>query len=352
GNGIDPRELVGDDGADALRFTLASMAAQGRDIKLAKSRVEGYRNFATKLWNAARFCEMNQCVASDGFDIASSRQGVNLWIAGEVERTGKAVTEAIEAHKYNEAAGALYHFVWGVFCDWYVELIKPLLGGEDEAAKAETRQAAGWALDQILRLLHPFMPFVTEELWARLGENGAGRATALILADWPVYDGLQNEPAREEIEWVVRLISEIRSVRAEMNVPAGAKIPVVIAGAGDATAARVEAWRSELSRLARLETIDLADAVPEGAVQIVLGEATVALPLGGVIDIAAENDRLQKELGKISGEISKLEAKLANENFVARAPEHVVEEQRERKVEAEQRRARITEAVERLKGVA
>ena len=352
GNVIDPLELIEEYGADALRFTLAAMAAQGRDIKLAKSRVEGYRNFATKLWNAARFCEMNQCVAADGFDITSCRQGVNRWIAGEVERTGKTVTQAIEAHRYNEAAGALYQFVWGVFCDWYVELIKPLLTGEDDAAKAETRQAAGWALDQILILLHPFMPFVTEELWARFGEAGAARASALIQAEWPSYGGLQDDGSAAEIEWVIRIISEVRSVRSEMNVPAGSKVPIVITGAGEATRSRVATWSSEVSRLARLERIDLADEVPENAVQIVLDEATVALPLGGVIDIAAESERLQKELGKVGDEISKLEAKLGNEKFISRAPDHVVEEQRERKAEAEGRRAKILDAVERLKGVA
>ena len=351
-NVIDPLELIDEYGADALRFTLAAMAAQGRDIKLAKSRVEGYRNFATKLWNASRFCEMNQCVATGAFDITSCRQGVNRWIAGEVERTAKTVTQGIEAHRYNEAAGALYQFVWGVFCDWYVELIKPLLTGEDEAAKAETRQAAGWALDQILLLLHPFMPFITEELWTRFGEAGADRGSALIQAEWPSYEGLQDEAAAAELEWVIRLISEIRSVRSEMNVPAGSKVPVVIAGAGEATRARVAAWRSEVSRLARLESIELADEVPESAVQIVLDEATVALPLGGVIDIAAESDRLQKELGKVGDEISKIEAKLGNEKFMSRAPEHVVEEQRERRADAEDRRAKILDAVERLKGVA
>ena len=352
GNVIDPLELIDEYGADALRFTLAAMAAQGRDIKLAASRVEGYRNFATKLWNASRFCEMNQCVAGDGFDIASCRQDVNRWIAGEVERTAKTVTQGIEAHRYNEAAGALYQFVWGVFCDWYLELIKPSLTGEDEAAKAETKQAAGWALDQILLLLHPFMPFVTEELWTRFGEAGARRASALIQAEWPSYDGLQDEAVAAELDWVIRLISEVRSVRSEMNVPAGSKVPVVIAGAGETTRARVAAWRSEVSLLARLESIDLADEVPESAVQIVLDEATVALPLGGVIDIAAESDRLQKELGKIGDEISKIEAKLANEKFTSRAPDHVVEEQRERKADAEDRRAKILDAVERLKGVA
>ena len=352
GNVIDPLELIDEYGADALRFTLAAMAAQGRDIKLAKSRVEGYRNFATKLWNASRFCEMNQCVATDGFDVTSCRQGVNRWIAGEVERTAKTVTEGIEAHRYNEAAGALYQFVRGVFCDWHLELIKPLLTGDDEAAKAETRQAAGWALDQILLLLHPFMPFVTEELWARFGEAGAPRTSDLIQAEWPSYDGLQDDASAAEMEWVIRIISEIRSVRSEINIPAGSKMPIVITGAGEATRARVAAWRTEISRQARLERIDFADEVPENAVQIVVDEATVALPLGGVIDTTVERDRLQKELGKVSDEISKIEAKLGNEKFTSRAPDHVVEEQRERKADAEGRRTKILDAVERLKGVA
>ena len=227
GNVIDPLDLIDEFGADALRFTLAAMAAQGRDIKLAKSRVEGYRNFGTKLWNAARFAEMNGVKRDPNYDPVAARVTVNRWIAGEASRTRNAVTKAIEEHRYNEAAAALYQFVWNVYCDWYVELIKPILGGTDEAAKKETQASAAWVLDQILVLLHPFMPFVTEELW----QQTATREHWLMEANWPTYKGLGDAKADEEIEWVIKIISEIRSVRAEMNISGGLKIPCVLVGA-------------------------------------------------------------------------------------------------------------------------
>jgi valyl-tRNA synthetase len=345
---IDPLSLIDEYGADALRFTLAAMAAQGRDIKLATSRVEGYRNFATKLWNAARFCEMNECAVADGYDPAAVGLTVDQWIVGEAERTGIAVTTAIEQHRYNEAAGALYHFIWHVFCDWYLELIKPVLNGDDVDARAEARSTAAWVFDRILAMLHPFMPFITEELWSRAG----AREQMLINAAWPEPSGLQKETADREIEWIIRMVNEIRSVRAEMNVPAGARIPLSVCSASDETRARVAAWDDNLKQMARLDKIDFADAVPAGAVQVVLDEAILALPLAGIIDFAAEAQRLEKEISKIGGEIGKLEAKLGNDNFISRAPEHVVEEQRDRKVEAEQVRDRLTSALRRLKGAA
>ena len=221
GNVMDPLSVVDEYGADALRFTLAAMAAQGRDIKLSTQRVEGYRNFATKVWNAARFAEKNECVRRKDFDPASVKETLNRWIVGETERAARAVTENIEAYKFNEAAGAIYEFVWGIFCDWYLELIKPTLMGDDEAAKAETRATVAWMLDQILKLLHPFMPFITEELWAHMVEHGERRENLLALGQWPKLSGLADEAVDEEIGWVVRLVSEIRSVRTEMNVPVG-----------------------------------------------------------------------------------------------------------------------------------
>ncbi|MEM1198655.1 MAG: class I tRNA ligase family protein, partial [Pseudomonadota bacterium] len=352
GNIIDPLELIDEYGADPLRFTLAAMAAQGRDIKLAKSRVEGYRNFSTKIWNAARFLEMNSCVRAEGFDPSSMELGANRWIAGEVERTAAAVTAGIEQHRYNEAAGALYRFIWNVYCDWYLELIKPVLSGEEGAAKDETKAAAAWAFDQILLLTHPFMPFITEELWRVTGEIGPQRDTWLIQATWPTYSGLEDSASDAEMDWVIRLVTEIRSVRAEMNVPAGAKVPCVITGAGPDQSAWTQNWTAEIMRLARLESVSFADAAPEGAVQAVMDEAVIALPLGGVIDVAAESARLQKELGKIDGELKGLAAKLANENFISRAPEHVVEEQRTRQVEAQAKADKLSAALERLKGLA
>ena len=344
GNVIDPLELIDEFGADALRFTLAAMAAQGRDIKLAKSRVEGYRNFGTKLWNAARFAEMNGVARDANYDPVAARVTVNRWIAGEAMRSERAVTRAIEEHKYNEAAGALYQFVWNVYCDWYLELIKPILNGSDERAKAETRASASWVLDQIMLLLHPFMPFVTEELWQQTGP----REQWLIEAPWPSYKGLGDAAADAEIDWVIRLISEVRSVRAEMNVPAGARIACVIVGAGKDTRRRAANWENEIKRLARLSSIGFEDVVPKASAQIVLDEATVALPLEGVIDFAAEKTRLNKELEKIAKDAGTIDGRLNNPGFVAKAAPEVLEESRERKVELGARRAKVQEALKRL----
>ena len=258
------------------------------------------------------------------------------------------MTEALEAFRFNEAAGAIYHFIWHIYCDWYLELIKPILIGDDEQARAETRAMAAFVLDRALQLLHPFMPFVTEELWRKRAPEGESRESLLMLTAWPTHRGLQNADADAEIDWVIRFVTEVRSVRAEMNVPAGAKVPLVIAGAGAATKARVAAHDGTLKRLARIETIDFVDAPPAGSVQIVLDEATLALPLAGVIDIDAESERLKREIDKVGSEIAQLTAKLANEKFVSRAPEHVVEEQRERKSEAEAIAAKLEQALKRL----
>ncbi|MGB5949694.1 MAG: valine--tRNA ligase [Parvibaculum sp.] len=350
GNVIDPLKLIDEYGADALRFTLAAMAAQGRDIKLATSRVEGYRNFGTKLWNAARFCEMNECARVEGFDPAAVSQTVNKWIVGEAARTAARVTEEIEAYRFNEAAGAIYRFVWNVFCDWYVEFIKPLLMGADEAAKAETRATAAWVLDQILLILHPFMPFMTEELWATTA--GPARESLLVTAPWPNLSSLGDAAADSEMDWVIRLISEVRSVRAEMNVPAGAKIALLIKGAAEENLQRLGRHKDLILRLARLASVEATETTPAGSVQLVLDEATLLLPLADVVDLKVETARLKKEVAKLDGEIAKIEVKLANEKFVSSAPEHVVEEQRERKSDAEAARAKFADALKRLEGAA
>ncbi|MEQ9150217.1 MAG: valine--tRNA ligase [Parvibaculum sp.] len=352
GNVVDPLQLIDEYGADALRFTLAAMAAQGRDIKLATSRVEGYRNFGTKLWNAARFCEMNECVRVEGFDPAQVKETVNKWIVGEAARSAAEITTAIEAYRFNDAAGAAYRFVWNVFCDWYLEFIKPLLMGDDEAAKAETRATAAWALDQILLVLHPFMPFVTEELWQRTGEQGPKRETMLVTAQWPVMTGLGDPASDREMDWVIRFISEVRSVRAEMNVPAGAKIELLIKDASAESLARLARHRSLIDRLARLSSVEIATDIPHGAIQLVLDEATLILPLASLIDVDAETARLRKELGKLEDEVKKIDAKLGNAKFLAGAPEHVVEEQRERKSDAQAAMAKFTDALKRLEGAA
>jgi valyl-tRNA synthetase len=343
GNVIDPLDVIETYGADALRFTLAAQAAQGRDIRISTSRVEGYRNFATKLWNAARFAEMNACLPVQDFDPGYAKATANRWIAGESERAGAAVTEALETFRFNEAASAIYHFIWHVFCDWYLELAKPMLG--DEATATETRAMTAWVLDWALHLLHPFMPFVTEELWAKRAPEK--RASFLMLSPWPQHRGLQNAGADAEIGWLIRLVSEVRSVRAEMNVPVGARVPLLISGASEDTKARVERHTETLLRLARLETVSFGKP-PKGALQIVLDEATFALPLAEIIDVAVESKRLKREIDKVGSEIAQLDAKLSNEKFVARAPEHVVEEQRERKADAEAIASRLAQALKRL----
>lgn len=348
GNVIDPLKLVDEYGADATRFTLAAMAAQGRDLKLAISRVEGYRNFVTKLWNAARFLEMNECRRVEGYDPKANKLALNRWIVGATVRALGSVRQGIEDYKFNESANNAYDFVWGTFCDWYVEFAKPVFNGEDEAAKAETRATAAWALDQILIMLHPMMPFVTEELWAETGKAGPKRENLLILTEWPTHEGLEDAAADAELAWLVDVISNVRSVRAEMNVPASAKLQLVVTGAGEQTLARLVAGTSLISRLARLEEISPQNQVPGESAQFVVGDSTYALPLAGVIDIAAEKSRLEKEVGKLDGEITGIDKKLGNEQFVSKAPEEVIEEQKARREAAIDRRQKILEALKRL----
>ncbi|WP_224702179.1 valine--tRNA ligase [Devosia aquimaris] len=348
GNVIDPLNLIDQYGADATRFTLAAMAAQGRDLKLSISRVEGYRNFVTKIWNAARFLEMNECRRVDGFDPKGNTLALNRWIVGATARAAAAVSKGIVDYKFNEASNAAYDFVWGTFCDWYVEFAKPVFMGEDEAAKAETRATAAWALDQILLILHPFMPFVTEELWAETGKFGPARDNMLILSDWPDLAGLEDAEADAELTWLIDVITNVRSVRSEMNVPAGAKLPLVVVGAGDTTLKRLVAGTSLITRLARLESISPQNEVPGESAQFVVGEATWALPLAEFIDIPTEKARLEKEVGKLDAEVSQIDKKLGNEQFVAKAPEEVIEEQKARREAAVERRHHIAEALKRL----
>ena len=349
GNVIDPLQLIEQYGADALRFTLAAMAAQGRDIKLSIARVEGYRNFATKIWNAARFAEMNGCVRVAGFDPAAVEGTLNRWALGEAARAVEEVTEGIQAYRFNEAAGAAYRFVWNVFCDWYLELAKPVLQGEDGPAKDEARATIAHLLDVICKLLHPFMPFLTEELWAAKGAEGPVRDEPLLtLARWPAGGLPRDRAAEAEIGWVVDLVTEIRSARQETNVPAGAQIPLQLVGASPDTRARVERWGDVLRRLARLSDIAFTDAAPKASVQLLVRGETAALPLEGVVDLAAETARLGKERAKLEADITKIDTKLGNADFLARAPEEIVDEQRERREEARGRIAKIDEALRRL----
>jgi valyl-tRNA synthetase len=352
GNVIDPLEIVDEYGADALRFTLAAMAAQGRDIKLSTQRVEGYRNFATKLWNAARFAEINGCARDPDFDPHHAKEMLNRWIIHETARGGREVSAALETFKFNDAAAAVYRFVWNVYCDWYLELAKPVLTGSDGAAKSETRAAAAWALDEILKLLHPFMPFVTEELWRVTGEHGPQRHHMLALAAWPVHDGLDDEAAEGEIGWVIDLITALRSVRAEMNIPAATPLPLVLAETSPQTAIRARHWSEFIQRLARVSEISFSDAPPKGALQIVVRGDVAALPLAGVIDLAAERARLEKEMSKCDADIARVDQKLGNADFLKRAPEEIVEGEREKREEALARKNKIAEALRRLEGSA
>ena len=352
GNVIDPLDLISEYGADALRFTLAAMAAQGRDIKLSTQRVEGYRNFATKLWNAARFAEMNGCVAVPDFDPGQAKEMLNCWIAGETHKATEEITAAIAAYRFNDAANAVYRFVWNIFCDWYLELAKPVLSGVDSEAKAETRAMTAWVRDVIFKLLHPFMPFLTEELWHVTGEQGPPREGLLTLASWPRPAAPASGDAETEIGWVIDLVTAIRSLRAEMMIQAGATIPLILIGVSAETDARAGRWAEVIKRLARLSSIAVSPNVPEGAVQLVVRGETVALPLKGVIDFAFEQARLEKEMARAAADIARIDAKLGNPNFVSRAAEEVVEQERERREAADARRLKIVEALERLKGVA
>jgi valyl-tRNA synthetase len=351
GNVIDPLHLIDDYGADALRFTLACMAAQGRDIKLSTQRVEGERNFATKLWNACRFAEMNGAAAIEGFDPSTATETLNRWMAHETAKATRDVTAAIEGYRFNEAALGLRAFVWNIYCDWYLELTKPVLAGPDGPAKNETRAMIAWARDEILKLLHPFMPFITEELWDVTAAGGAARASLLALAPWPSGEGFDDANAEAEIGWVIDLVGAIRSVRAEMNISPATQLPLVLAGASAETKARAGRWAEFIKRLARLGDITFADAAPQGAVQLVVRGETAALPLKGVIDLAAERARLQKEIAKVEADIKRVDAKLGNADFIARAPEEVVDGEREKREEAQARKGKLVEALERLKGV-
>jgi valyl-tRNA synthetase len=355
GNIIDPLDLIERYGTDALRFTLAALAAQGRDIKLAESRVEGYRNFATKLWNAARYAEMNGCAPVPGFDPVAARLTVNRWIAGALAETGARVAQAIAEYKFNEAAGALYHFTWGSFCDWYLEFAKPILTGADEAAKAETRATTAWVLDQLVHLLHPLMPYITEALWKQFTGGSGG---LLIAARWPSFaPSLVDRAAMAEMDWVVELISAVRTTRSEMNVPAASEIAASVLEIDDDGRRWIERHGEAIRRLARLSGIAVADAAArarlraaKGAIQVVAGGATLSLDLAGAVDLDKERARLAKEATGIEGEIEKIGRKLGNEQFIAKAKPEVVEEQRERLAEAEAALGRIRAALQRVGG--
>ena len=346
GNVIDPLELIDQYGCDALRFTLSSLAAPGRDIKLSANRVEGSRNFATKIWNAARFCEMNECPFGAPFDVSGIKQTVNRWIVGEMATCQMETARAIESYRFNEASQKLYQFIWGTYCDWYLEFSKPLLESDDATIQSETRETAAWVFEKILYLLHPFMPYLTEELFGSLVQK---KGLSLMQQSWPVLsEEMVDDATAAEMDWVIRLITGIRSVRSEMNVPGGAKIPAMIDGMDDRSRGWLSIHENLVIRLARLQAIDVDGDAPKGAVQLVHDSATVYLLLADIIDLAAEQARLNKEIAKSEAEIQKLSNKLGNEQFLAKAPDAVVEEQRERLASEEMLKGKLSLALERL----
>ena len=347
GNVMDPLDLIDKYGADALRFTLTAMAAQGRDIKLSEERLEGYRNFATKLWNAARYCEMNDCLPDGKFDPASAELTLDKWIIGEVVSAKEAIDKAITEYRFNEAANAIYGFVWGTFCDWYLEFTKPVLQQDGQGA-AEVRQTTGWVLDQILVMLNPFMPFITEELYTAIAKRAPD--SRLLTSQWPEYDAaLKNAEASVKIDWLQRFIAEIRSVRADMNVPAGAKIRLLVKEPCEKTQEGLEAYDTILKQMARLSDIEIIEGdAPKGAIQTLVDQTTLILPIADIIDLDAERARLKKQLEKLESDISKIDQQLGNKNFVANAPEEIIEEKKTLKEQARLRHEKLSQALRQL----
>ena len=348
GNVIDPLELADKYSADALRFTLSAMAAMGRDIKLSESRVEGYRNFATKLRNATRFCEINECFTAGAFNPAEASLPLTQWLVGETYRAKEAITASLEAYRFNDASTSVYQFIWDGFCDWFIELAKPILQGDDEAAKIETQAAAQWGLQNALKLLHPFMPYVTEELWQEIKPVDTG-TKFLMLENWPqIPENLMNKDADAEINWVIKAITGIRSVRSEMNVPAGAKIPLIVSGSNELTQQRIVRHNDVLKRLARLDTITVQNDFPEGSIQSIVEEAVFAIHLNEVIDVTAETYRLKKEITKVEKEISKISGKLNNQGFLEKAPDAVIQENKSRLQDEQSKLEKLETALGRL----
>lgn len=348
GNVINPLDLIDEYGADALRFSLAIMAAQGRDVKLDPARIAGYRNFGTKLWNATRFAQMNGVSRQPKFKPEDAKLAVNRWILTELTRATRAITEGITTYRYNDAASSAYRFVWNQFCDWYLELLKPIFMGDDEDAKREAQACAAYCLDEIYKLLHPFMPFMTEELWSLTAGEGQSRDTLLAHAPWPDLS-FEDASAADDINWLIELVSGIRSVRSEMNVPPSAQAPLAVLEANALTKERLAHHDAAIKRLSRVADISLSDAAPKGSAQLVVGEATYCMPLGSLIDLGAEMLRLEKESGKLTAEMEKIDKKLSNEKFVANAKPEVVEADRARFAELQEAQGKIAIAMQRLK---
>ena len=334
-NIIDPLELIDTYGADALRFTLCAMAAPGRDVRLSETRVKGYRNFATKLWNATRLCQMNHCLPCRETP-PPPQNTLNRWIRTQATQCRTDVTHALENYRFDEAAQILYHFIWHVFCDWYLELAKPLLRAKDH----ETQATTGFVLERSLRLLHPFMPFVTEALWPHVTQQQDG---TLIHAPWPELEE-QDTDATAQMNRVIELISAIRSVRAQMRIPAAH--PLTLLTTQDTPF--LEPHKEALVRLAHLDTIGTTPNPPSEAAQILVDNTTFFVPLAGVVDLTAERARLQKELHKTLLEAEKLNTTLNDNAFLSRAPAHVVEERQRHLAQIKEKHAQLQQALNRL----
>ena len=331
GNVLDPLELIDQYGADSLRFTLAAMAAQGRDIKMSTSRLEGYRNFTTKIWNACRFLQMNDCTNSDSINLSSVKAPVNKWIVSEYNSAIAKTTAAIESYRFNEAADALYHFIWHSYCDWYVELIKPSVGTDDSAVVAEIKATASTILAGTLRLLHPFMPYLTEELNQKIFQSD----DMLIAGNWPQATPDKDRNAVSDIQFLISLITEIRYIRSEMNVPLAAMPVLQVRGMSVAQAAVLDSQSAALMRLARVSGVTVVDQFAKGTARGNVAGSDVGLPLADILDLDAEAARLKKDIGGVEAELKKISGKLDNPNFLAKAPDHVVAENR-RRLEGEQ----------------
>ncbi len=347
GNTVDPMDTIEKYGADALRFFMAAMETQGRDINMSESRVQGYRNFATKIWNSARFGEMNECSLPADFDENKVLHPVNKWIVAKAKEVSAKLTNSLDNYRFSDSANIIYQFVWGSFCDWYIEMIKPIFYGDNEEQKAETRASFAWVLDRILIILQPFMPFITSELW----NQTAQRKEELMLAPWPSEEKF-DDSAIKNIDWVIELITNIRSLRAEMNLPAGAKLTVYLKDVNLESLDNMQQFRTIICSLAKLESISAySGEVTSDMVQSVFREATILVPLKGVVDFAAERERLTKELASININLDGYARKLNNPSFVERAPKEVVAEEKRRQEEAFENKAKIEEALSRIIGL-
>jgi valyl-tRNA synthetase len=345
GNVLNPLDLSERYGTDALRFTLCAMCGQGRDVKLAEQRLEGYRNFATKLWNAARYCQMNEAVPTEGFDPSTVKNPINQWIIDETMTVIATLDESIAQYRFNDAANGVYHFIWGTFCDWYLEFTKPLLNDENGDYIEETKATTGWVLDHILTILNPFMPYITETLYAEFH----GDKELLMAQDWPFADmGLRHIQAHDEITWLRNLIMTVRSVRTDMNVPASAQLDILVMGASDEIKKRFETHMAIIAKMARIKAVNHVNSIPVGAIQTVVGDMTIGLPVADIIDLDKERARLSKEIQKLEKDIKQIEGKLANQGFVQNAPEDVIEEQKQRKIDAQITVEKLNRALEQL----